>query len=219
MVAMADDPKAPSPSGAAGARPADAAGNNRQNSPQFNADRFIKDHDKNGDGKLSKDELPADMRDEFDKIDANKDGFLTADELTKHAAMMSQQAPQLVEFVFFAIDSGEDEQVTLQDLQRTYDTLRKMDKDNSGKLSAEEFKAFRHQRKEERINNFIQRLDKNGDGKISRDEARGMWADNFSQLDKNGDGFIDRQELEAAFSMHQNRTGTPTPPAPVQQNK
>ena len=38
----------------------------------------LKERDKNGDGKLDRDELPAAL---FDRLDANKDGFVTEDEL------------------------------------------------------------------------------------------------------------------------------------------
>ena len=37
--------------------------------------------DKDGDGKVSKDEAPAMMKGNFDKIDSNGDGFLDGDEM------------------------------------------------------------------------------------------------------------------------------------------
>jgi Ca2+-binding EF-hand superfamily protein len=45
-------------------------------------ERF-KQADRNGDGKLSKDEAPERLQDNFDRFDANKDGFLDADELRR----------------------------------------------------------------------------------------------------------------------------------------
>ena len=41
--------------------------------------------DKNGDGKLSRDELPERIRGLLDRADANKDGLVDKDELTRHA--------------------------------------------------------------------------------------------------------------------------------------
>lgn len=44
--------------------------------------------DKNGDGKWSADELPPVLRGEFDKLDANNDGFIDQDELKQSAALI-----------------------------------------------------------------------------------------------------------------------------------
>lgn len=45
---------------------------------------------------------------------------------------------------------------------------------------------------------FFERMDRNGDGKISKDEAGPRIRDRFEQLDKNGDGFLTPDELRAA---------------------
>lgn len=174
-----------------------APGGAGQNAPRFDAQRFIKDHDKNGDGKLSKDELPQAAQQDFAQIDSNKDGFISADELRQHADRMAQQRPQLVEVIWYAIDVPED-QPTVKELQSAYDELRKLDKNKDGKIDEGEVKALREERKKERIDGIFSALDKNKDGKISKDEARGLWADNFASLDKNKDGMLDRQEVEAA---------------------
>jgi Ca2+-binding EF-hand superfamily protein len=170
-----------------------------ENAPRFDAARFLKDHDKNNDGKLSKDELPPAVQDEFKQIDTNNDGFVTQEELQKHAQALSHRRPQLVEVFFYAIDIPE-EGLTTKELQATYDQLRKLDKNNDGKIDENEVKAFRDQRRKERIDHVFDALDKNKDGKISKDEARGFWADDFAQLDTNKDGMLDKQEVEAATS-------------------
>lgn len=48
-----------------------------------NAGGMLQRLDKNSDGKLSKDEVPERMQERFDELDANKDGFLDAGELSK----------------------------------------------------------------------------------------------------------------------------------------
>ena len=50
--------------------------------------------DANGDGKLARTEVPERMQGLFDRADANKDGVLTSDELTKLADAQQQSAAQ-----------------------------------------------------------------------------------------------------------------------------
>jgi Ca2+-binding EF-hand superfamily protein len=192
-------------SGIAEDKPAPPAGTqpgqlDRTKGPHFNAERFVKDHDTNGDGKLSKDELPAGIQDAFAEIDANKDGFITKDELQTHADRMMHRRPQMIEVVYYTIDVTEPETNPTEELQRTYDLLRKLDTNKDGKIDEKELAAFRETRKKERCDAMLKHMDKNGDGKISKDEARGLWADNFAQLDTNKDGFLDKAEVEKALA-------------------
>ena len=50
-------------------------------------------YDKNGDGKLSKDELPERLKPLMDRADANKDGFLDKAELTEVAQRQGRRNP------------------------------------------------------------------------------------------------------------------------------
>ncbi len=52
-----------------------------QLSPEEAAKRFVKRFDKNGDGKVQKDELPPRLQDRFDELDTNHDGALDESEL------------------------------------------------------------------------------------------------------------------------------------------
>lgn len=54
----------------------------------FNADQYVTrilESDKNGDGKVSKEEAPDRLKDRFDTLDTNKDGFLDKDEIKNSA--------------------------------------------------------------------------------------------------------------------------------------
>lgn len=183
-----------------------------QNAPRFDAARFIKDHDKNGDGKLSKDELPPWLQDDFSKIDTNGDGFISADELQKYADKRAHSRPELVEIVLYAVDI--EEPLSLKELQAAYDQLRKLDTNHDGKIDESELKAYREQRKKERVDAIFEALDKNKDGKISKDEARGFWADDFDKLDTNKDGFLERNEVEAAMRLQHDNTNANIPNKP-----
>ena len=49
--------------------------------PSFS--QLLKEMDKNDDGKLSKDEIKGPLKEDFAKIDANEDGFITEKEFKK----------------------------------------------------------------------------------------------------------------------------------------
>lgn len=53
----------------------------RREPPTF--EQLLKDMDKNEDGKLSKDEIKGPLKENFDEVDANEDGFITEKEFEK----------------------------------------------------------------------------------------------------------------------------------------
>ncbi len=177
----------------------------KKNEYRFDAKVFLTDHDANKDGKLSKDELPAAAQDNFAQIDTNKDGAISAEELQAHADRMAAERPQLIEIVYYTIDLPE-EKVTTQELQTAYDQLRKLDKNNDGKIDASEVKSHREERLQQRCDTICSSLDRNKDGKISKDEARGIWKVNFVQLDKNKDGMLDKEEIKGACTLQHGNT-------------
>jgi Ca2+-binding EF-hand superfamily protein len=59
--------------------------------PASPADQALAQYDKNGDGKLTPAEMPAEMARMFSQMDANRDGELNRDELNAVAASMSAQ--------------------------------------------------------------------------------------------------------------------------------
>jgi Ca2+-binding EF-hand superfamily protein len=166
---------------------------------RLDVDRLLKEYDKNGDGFLQRDEVPPYLREHFDKLDTNKDGKLSREELEQGAAYL-QPKRRPSDAVFVLIESSDIHEDSQAELQRIYDLLRKLDKNNTGKIDSDALKAVRQELLEERVDNIIKELDTNKDGKISRDEARGHLKTNFDKIDTNKDGFLDRQELLRAAS-------------------
>ena len=121
--------------------------------------------DANGDGKLSKNELPERMRGMFDRADENKDGFLTSDEIRKLAAAQSAPAdpgsPGGRGREGRRGDGPDGRPARDMNFIRMDPVLAAVDTNGDGVLSAEEIR---------KAPNSIRKLDIDGDGKVTREE-------------------------------------------------
>jgi len=161
--------------------------------------RLMEEYDKNHDGFLQRDELPKSLQANFDKVDTNKDGKISSEELHRGMAyLQARRRPS--DMVFILIEMSDCDECCAEELQDTYATLRKMDRNHDGKIDAEELREARHLVASERVDRLFKALDADKDGKISKEEARGLIREHFKQLDRNGDGFIDKKELAQAAS-------------------
>ena len=61
---------------------------------QFNLEEMLKRIDRDGDKKISKEEAPERMKENFARLDANSDGFLDGRELARMAEMMQGNPPR-----------------------------------------------------------------------------------------------------------------------------
>lgn len=114
------------------------------------------------------------------RLDKNKDGYLTKDELP----------PRLAER-FAELDRNGDGKLDKKEVEAMFQVLRKMAGDAPSK-------GPERPEVERRVNEMLERLDTNKDGKISKDEAKGPLAENFDRVDTNKDGYLDKSELRAA---------------------
>lgn len=122
--------------------------------------------DANGDGKLSKAELPERMQGLFDRADENKDGFLTIDEIRKLATAQAAPAGQgdregrrgdgpgremnfiRMDPVFAAIDTNGDGILSAEEIRNSATSIRKLDIDGDGKVTREELLTAMRRRRE-----------------------------------------------------------------------
>lgn len=122
------------------------------------ADEMVKTwmaFDKNGDGKLTKDEVPERMQGVFDRADANHDGVLTTDEIRQLA--QAQAAPGGNRG---GREGGRGEGMSFM---RIDPILAALDADGDGIISAVELSNAA---------TSLKQLDKNGDGQLTEDEVR-----------------------------------------------
>jgi Ca2+-binding EF-hand superfamily protein len=104
--------------------------------------------------------------------------------------------------VFILIETSGHDETSAAEIQKMYDILRKLDKNNDGKIDAEALRAAREQIINDRVDYLLKELDTDMDGKISRDEAKGRIKEHFDRIDRDKDGFISKEELRQAISAH-----------------
>jgi len=163
--------------------------------------------DRNGDGTLTKDEIPERMQGLFSRIDTNKDGKLTPDEIRASATTQSGPSgrPQRgadatrMDPVLNAIDGDHDGVLSAAEIAAAPTALKSLDKDGDGELSASELR-LRQMTASDRAKHMLDEWDTNQDGKITKAEAPDRMQQQFDTLDTNHDGALTEDELTAYFA-------------------
>jgi Ca2+-binding EF-hand superfamily protein len=153
--------------------------------------------DKNGDGKVSKDEAPARMKEHFDAIDTNKDGSLDQQEL--QAARAKHGAKSVADRVAH-LDKNKDGKLSKDEvperMQKHFDAV---DTNKDGFVDAQELEAAHQKRMQQGGKGPDGKAgpDTDGDGKVSQAEFVARAQNWFKRMDANNDGAITRDELQA----------------------
>lgn len=160
----------------------------------------FKKFDKNGDGKVTKEEVPNDAA--FERFDKDKDGVITREEFAgagkpdagKPGAKAGSQFDALVK----AADKNDDGKITKSEAGDA-PWFAKLDQNKDGVVDESELKRAREAMGAGgsgggQLEALLKRADKNGDGKITKPEAGDApW---FAKLDQNKDDVIDAKEIE-----------------------
>lgn len=152
--------------------------------------------DANGDGRIARDEAAGHPRlnAAFDRIDADRDGFLTPEEMRAARGKRGHQRPNLD--VNGDGSLSRDEVKSSPRLFAQFDTL---DVNKDGLLAKDELRAGWTGRRGDHHGHRGERpkLDVNGDGYLSRDEAKTSprLSQHFDVIDGNRDGMLSRDEL------------------------
>jgi Ca2+-binding EF-hand superfamily protein len=180
------------------------------------AQAMVKHLDTAGKGYVSHDEFIAAAKARFAKLDRNGDGKLTPDELAmlrkgqgaNDRAQSGERSP-FGQQRFDKLDANHDGVVTLNEYIAAADMrFKAFDVAGNGRVSAEEIASSpkaqeRAARVAERI---VKRLDTNGDGVVTEDEFLAGARQRFARIDSDGDGFIDASEIGR---RHWARDGRP----------
>lgn len=143
------------------------------------AAKYIKDNDKDNDGKLTSDEVSISAA-AFAKLDSDNDGYVTKSEMTK---ALSGKDDEIYSFYKSGgAESGED--ITDELLNATSSTTSS----NATVYVKMAAKAY------------IKANDKNGDGVITASEASALASNVFSAIDVNSNGSLTLSELENALA-------------------
>jgi hypothetical protein len=101
--------------------------------------------DRNGDGKLTREEVPERMQGLFDRGDKNQDGTLTAveiHELALHTPPPGEAFDRGRDPVIAALDANRDGVISKEEIDNAPEALRALDRNGDGKPTADEFRAL-----------------------------------------------------------------------------
>ena len=166
--------------------------------------------DRNGDGVLSRDEVPARMQAMFDRGDTDHDGKLTQVEIRAMAA--GQADPQgrpvgrgnatgmlRMDPVMDALDVDHDGILSAAEIASAPGALKMLDKDADGTLSVAELR-MRQQTPAQRAEHLFDEWDTNKDGGLVKAELPDRMQAQFDAIDLNRDGKIDMEEATTFFA-------------------
>lgn len=166
--------------------------------------------DANGDGVIDRSEAAKAPRlaENFDRLDANKDGKLSASERPQHGARQGGRGgPGGPGGAMAKLDTNGDGAIDRSEAAkapRMAENFDRLDANKDGRIGADERpqhggrQGGMHAGKG-RGGERMAQLDKNGDGRFSRDELAGheRALQNFTAIDANKDGFLTRDEMKA----------------------
>lgn len=174
--------------------------------------------DANKDGKLTKDEVPAERQMMRLAVERAEAAGLTKDEFVR--AMAQGQPPMPLpgggrpggmgdgpRAALGAIDVNRDGELSKEEIEGAAKALLTLDRNGDGKLSREEIGGPPPMRPpgagRPMLQGALQGLrdrwkesDANGDGKLSKDEAPAFLKERFDRIDANSDGFLDETEVQ-----------------------
>ena len=174
---------------------------------------FLKSADLNKDGVIDQTEFQQSRDKWFADLDADKDGFVTADELKafgdkmhaewakKHADQANNDQPadakkhgDFSQRILKRVDTDKDGKISKAEFDAEGSKLfAKLDENSDGKISESEMPQ-RHWARF--CGKMFDRMDADQDGKVTKAEFQAAGEKMFQRMDKNGDGIIEKDEMQ-----------------------
>jgi Ca2+-binding EF-hand superfamily protein len=161
--------------------------------------------DTDRDGKVTKDELQAQLKKRFADMDLNNDGKI--DDADRPPMMRGQEGAAGASFGrgrgrgmgmdgMAAADANKDGVITLDEFiaqgMKRFDTF---DRNKDGVVDKADFEALKKETADYRVKRFIHAYGADKDGKVSKEQFYSKAKERFAQMDVNGDGKITREDM------------------------
>lgn len=162
--------------------------------------------DADQDGKVTRDELKADISTRFAAVDANRDGKVTQDEASQYFSAKRDEMKQKFAERLKEADANKDGKWSKDELSKMPERrFGKLDTNNDGFVTQPELDAKREEHRarfeakhgEKLKGKLWKHADENSDGVVDQTEALKVADARFSKLDANGDGAVERSEFKA----------------------
>jgi Ca2+-binding EF-hand superfamily protein len=163
-----------------------------QDQPKEQKQSVFQRMDANGDGKVTADEYAALRKARFKNLDANGDGKVSKDEFQKGGMKAvdpdNDDAMTLDEYlIFFVGPENRDKKAEGTVKKDTKGIFAQSDLDGDGVLGVGEVVVFRAAE--------FKDMDANGDGKVTPEEFQALKEKQFKDLDADGDGLLTVEEF------------------------
>jgi Ca2+-binding EF-hand superfamily protein len=191
--------------------------------PGGGPEEMFKRADKNNDGKISKDEVPAEAWERLGKLDKDNDGAVSKEEARAGgpgaggpggSGGPGRGGPEM----FARADKNKDGKLTKDEVpEGAWERMSKLDKDGDNAVSKEEMAAMMKGKggpdgrpggpggpggkggPQGGPGEMLSRFDENKDGKLSKAEVPAEMWDKLSKADEDADGLVSKDELEKVY--------------------
>ncbi len=162
---------------------------------ELGARAFLRQHDTDDDGYLSRREMPAGARDEFGRVDRNDDDYLSRNEVRQYGEEL------------YGTQRSQRDSTARRDTSYERDSSRtasRRSQDQEGQSWSEWWSSWfsdgqqsqnRDQRGNDGARQFVRQHDDDGDGYVSRNEMPQRMRDQFATIDRNRDDYLSSSEI------------------------